>query len=519
MLLELKGITKYFGAHPALAGVDLCVEAGEIHALVGENGSGKSTLAGIITGSPHIEATGGWQGEMLLAGRRVRPVLPAQALSLGIAFVRQELALIGDLSIARNIALGREPLRVPRLGRWSGVDDRALHEQTEQALQAIGAAVPPDLPVDSLPLGTRHLVEIAREMDRPGLTLLVLDEPTAALSEREAEHLAGVLRALAAKGTAIVYISHRLDEVMALCHRLTVLRDGEVAATGPCADFSKLHVAELMLGHGVEQTLRHTRRPAGGDPALTLRAFSSYLPTECVRDLDVEVPKGQIVGVAGSAGHGRLSIINGLLGLCPARGEVRVGNEAVRPGDVRAAARRGLACVSEDRRSTGLLMDESVAFNIAWPLLMAKGAFLAHRVGGGFLRRQAMLDFVVPYAEQLDIRCRGLDQPVRELSGGNQQKACLARALALQPAALAVAEPTRGIDVGAKRRILSALHDMAQEGVGVLLTSSELSEIATAADQVLVLRSGSVSERLEAPLDMDRLALAVAGVSAEPSIA
>jgi len=513
--LVLDGIKKsYFGVQ-VLRGVDLTVQAGEIHALVGENGAGKSTLMNILFGMPVIHETGGYEGTMRLAGQAVVPKTPSDAMAHGVGMVHQEFMLLPGFTVAENIKLNREPTRPnlvslaatvvtrPLGGERSRGIGRALESldlprikrESRAALDQIGMSLDEMLPVAGLPVGHMQFVEIAREVDKEKAKLLVFDEPTAVLTETEADELLKTMKQLAARGVAILFITHRLDEVMAVADRITVLRDGEVVARLDRAEATVPRIAELMIGRTLLQR-EHPPRAAGALGAVTLRVrdLKVDMPGERVRGVDLDVRRGEILGLAGLAGQGKIGIANGILGLFPATGEVTLEGKPLRLGDPAEALRRGLAFVSEDRRHVGLLLDESIADNIATTALQAQGKFQRGRGPFALYDRAAARTHAEAAIVDLDIRCRGPQELVRRLSGGNQQKVCLSRAFTLEPTLLFVSEPTRGIDVGAKHRVLEKLVEWNRErGTTIVLTSSELLELRRVCDRIAVIDKGRVA--------------------------
>jgi simple sugar transport system ATP-binding protein len=509
-VLSIESLTKHYGGTVALDGVSLEVRAGEIHALVGENGSGKSTLCKILLGDPVIEETGGYAGRVALDGESVHFGSVAEALARGIALVHQEPSLVERMSVAENVTLGAEPTR--GTGPMPPVDDAASAVRATEALARLGVSMDVSAMVTELSIGTKQLVEAAREFGRASVKALVLDEPSAALSRGESESLCCAMRTAADEGVAVLFVSHRLAEVLETADRVSVLRDGRLVATMPTAQTSAAELARLMLGSDGEVVGRR-HSSARGERVLTLRDLSVAMPGDRLRALSLEVRVGEIVGVTSQAGHGRLALANGLLGLYPARGELTVAGASVAVGDAMAMEQAGLSVVHEDRRGVGLEPDESIELNIVLPSLVAGRAFtcMPWLPGGGFLDRRAMRAAAEELAERFDIRCISVEQNVGSLSGGNQQKVAIARGVASRPRALIVAEPTRGIDIGAKEAILAALGSIAEQGVGVVIVSGEVAELERVCDRIVVLRDGSIAEQFTPPCDVLEIELAVLG--------
>ncbi len=519
-VLELRNITKSYDANAVLKSVSLSVRPGTIHALVGENGAGKSTLMNILFGMPVIRETGGFGGEVVLGGKTVSFAAPADAMAAGIGMVHQEFMLIPGFTVAENIKLNREPTRPTIASRIFGrklelVDLATTRADARAALDRVGLSVDEWLPMAGLPVGHMQFVEIAREVDKKNLRLLIFDEPTAVLTEGEATRLLEVMRSLAKQGLGILFITHRLDEVLSIADEITVLRDGEVVARLEPGKTTVAAIAEKMVGRPAA-TVKHATAAArrGGAPKLEIRDLAVDMPGEQVASVSLSIEQGEVLGLAGLAGHGKVGIANGLMGLFPARGTVLKDGQPFALNDPRAAIRAGLAFVSEDRRGAGILPDESVEHNIAITAIEAQNRFLSggpiaplRLVDGGAVRRHAR-----EMIRTLDVRCTGPRQAVRRLSGGNQQKVCLARAMTLEPDTLLVSEPTRGIDVGAKERVLDILRQLNRErGMTLIVTSSELAELRAICDRIAIVYRGRVAAILPPDASDASFGLAMAG--------
>ncbi|MEW6307771.1 MAG: sugar ABC transporter ATP-binding protein [Bacillota bacterium] len=514
----MRGITKEFGGVSALKNVDLTVEAGQIHALLGENGAGKTTLLNILFGMPVIRATGGYRGTISIHGVPFSPKDPSEALAAGIGMVHQEFMLIPGFTVAENVKLNREPLRHASLGRVHPslhiLDRPAMAADTRQAFTSIGVNVDDWMMVAGLPVGHKQFVEIAREVDKHGTKLLILDEPTAVLTEVEAAQLIEALRRLAARGLGILFITHRLDEVLACASQISVLRDGELVACLPAAEASLRQLAEVMVGRPVERQPMPPRGTVTG-ASLRFEGFSVEMPGERVTGLDLEVQAGEILGIGGLAGHGKLGIANGVMGLYPARGQVSFDGEPFRLGQPIEALSRRIAFLSEDRRGVGLLLDAPIDYNLAFTSMNIEGRFLKRPLGVPWLTwrdSRGMRTHAEALISQLDIRCTGPDQAVRRLSGGNQQKVCIGRAITRQPRLLFASEPTRGIDVGAKSLILDLLARLNREaGVTIVITSSELAELRRICDRIAIIYRGRLARVLPPDASDADFGLAMAG--------
>lgn len=522
-VLELRGITKSFFGTTVLRNVNLSVKPGEIHALVGENGAGKTTLMNILFGMPVIQETGGFEGEVILGGEKVAITSPRQAMDLGIGMVHQEFMLLPGFTITENIKLNREITRKNAVSRVLGpmletLDTPAMRRDARVALEKLCLTIDEWTPVAGLPVGYMQFVEIAREIDKRNVRLMVFDEPSAVLTESEADYLLKAMKGLAEEGIGILLITHRLDEVMAVSHKITILRDGEVASVLNRSEAKLERVAELMVGRKVTRTELPPRRhdPSDDDLVLELRDLQVEMPGEAVRGLDLKVRRGEILGLGGLAGHGKIGVANGVMGLYPASGQVLKNGAPVPVNDAHKALQAKMGFVSEDRRGVGLLLDEPLEMNIVLTAMQVQDRFLspgpvaALRLLDGRAVRAHALEII----KELDIRCTGPTQLVRRLSGGNQQKVCLARAFTMEPEVLWVSEPTRGIDVGAKQLVLDLLVKFNREHrVTVIMTSSELAELRRICDRIAIVYRGQVSGVLPPDASDVEFGLMMAGKS------
>jgi len=521
--LELRSVVKEYEGNRVLKGVSLTVREGEIHALVGENGAGKSTLMNILFGMPVIWETGGYEGEVLLGGAPARFRSPAEAMQAGIGMVHQEFMLLPGFRVAENIKLNREPTLPNPASRALGrtlesLDVAKMRTDARRALDSVGLTIDEWIRVAGLPVGHMQFIEIAREVDKANLKLLIFDEPTAVLTESDAEKLLDIMRGLASKGHAILFITHRLDEVLAAADRITVLRDGEVVGTPDPKSTTVVRIAELMVGRPAAVKAERRFFAPATEPVIAMEHLTVDMPGERVEDVSLAVKRGEILGIGGLAGHGKLGIANGIMGLYPASGRVVFREAIFALNEPRLALERGLAFVSEDRRGVGLLPEESIELNIALSALEAQGRFLhpfpiqALRV----LDHHAMRAHALEMIQALDIRTTGPSQQVRRLSGGNQQKVCVARAMTLTPRLLFVSEPTRGIDVGAKQRVLEILTALNRDQeVTLVVTSSELAELRAISDRVAIVYRGKIAAILPPDAPDAQYGLAMAGETAK----
>ncbi|MDR2768002.1 MAG: sugar ABC transporter ATP-binding protein [Treponema sp.] len=499
-LLKLEGVSKDFYGASVLEDVSFSLEKGEIVGLVGENGAGKTTLMSILFGMPVIAESGGYRGKIFLDGNEVSFSNPFDALDAGFGMVHQEFSLIPGFTAAENIMLGREPVKTnpaaavfgPRL---STLRRGVMSERSKKAIARLGVKIAPDTLVSEMPVGHKQFTEIAREIDRENVKILVLDEPTAVLAETEAEILLSAIRNLAAGGIAIIFISHRLNEITEAADRVVVLRDGRVIKDEKNDHLKASDLAVWMVGRELSASTLHGERELSGE-AFRAEQLWVDMPGETVRDVSFFVKQGEIFGIGGLAGQGKLGIPNGIMGLFPAGGSIFFEGKPLAPGDPRAALDAGMAFVSEDRRGVGLLLDESLDWNIAFGAMQSRGAFLKSFLGGLLTQRdeKAMRRLAENYIQKLEIKCTSCRQPAKELSGGNQQKVCLAKAFALEPRLLFVSEPTRGIDVGAKKIVLDTLLSYnRKQGTTIVMVSSELEELRSICDRIAIVSEGRVA--------------------------
>lgn len=499
-VLEMNHISKLYGENAVLKDVTLKIRPGEIHALLGENGAGKSTLMNILFGMPVIHATGGFGGQVLMDGQNVKISSPMDAMAKGVGMVHQEFMLIPGFQVTENIKLNREITRSWPVSKLLGKNLEFLNESemkndARKALGSVGIGISEDTLVGTLPVGYMQFVEIAREIDKTGVKLLVFDEPTAVLTESEAAQLISVMKDIASRGIAIIFITHRLDEVMDACDNITILRDGTLVCTRRKQETSAEELAALMIGRGDEGVIQIDKGASqdhSQEVAMKVRDLKVQMPGEMVKGIDLDVYAGEIIGIGGLAGQGKIGLPNGVMGLYPAEGSVELFGEPLPLNDARAALKRGLAMVSEDRRGVGLLLDQSIEDNISFTAMQIRGDFLTKPFG---LRDgRAIRKFAEDSIRDLDIRCTGPTQTAGTLSGGNQQKVCVARALAMKPKFLFVSEPTRGIDIGAKQLVLETLVKLNREqGLTVVVVSSELQELRSICDRIAIVSEGRIS--------------------------
>jgi ribose transport system ATP-binding protein len=502
-ILVMRGIEKRFGGVHALRGVDFDLKAGEVQALLGENGAGKSTLMNILAGVVAPD-----RGEVTLNGAPVRFTSPRDALEGGIATIFQELDLAPGLDIAANLFLGRELMRLG--GR---LDNAKMARQARDRMAVVGLDIDVGRRVQDLSIGQRQLVAIAKALSY-ATRVLVMDEPTAALSAAEAEHLFKIVRAMRDRGVAIVYISHRLEEVPRVADRVTVMRDGRrVGEEAPDAPQSRL--VRLLVGRPFDELFPPRAEAIG--PALLRLDHARFAPrTEragwrAPADVSLVVHAGEIVGLAGVMGAGRTELLSSLYGAGPPgrwQGRVEVAGKPARLASIAEARRAGLAFVTDDRRGSGLILRHSVGRNVVMSVLRRISPL-------GFMSRAAENEAAQRSIRTFDIRPPRAEPPVGNLSGGNQQKVVFAKELLREPKLLLLDEPTRGVDVGAKGEIYQRLRALARQGLGVLVASSELPELIGLCDRIIVMRAGRSVETFPGGVDEKTLLEHATGFSGE----
>jgi ribose transport system ATP-binding protein len=490
VVLDLAGIGKRFGGVQALAGVDFTLRAGEVHGLVGENGAGKSTLMKIIAGV-HADR----DGEMRLDGRLARFRSPREARLAGIGMVHQELTIVPGLSVAENLFLGRPPTNALGIVRW-----RVMARAAQEHLARLGIALDPGIEAGRLPLGMQQLVELARVLFG-GARIVILDEPTSALSPPEVERLLAVLGRLKAAGTSFVLVSHFLDDVLKVADRVSVFRNGRRIATADAAAIDKAWLIERMIGRGhaaLATALAGEVRLAGPAAAPVVLAAERLGRAGAFSEVSFALHAGEVLGLYGFMGSGQLELARALMGrLPPDRGRVLIDGRPVRLDGTARAKRAGIALVPESRRSM-LFADQPVYKNISIGSLERIGAVLLDPAAE---RRLAQVQ-----VERLNIRPPSVEPPLRTLSGGNQQKVALARWLVHPPRVLVLAEPMRGIDIGAKEEVVRIVKGLKPQGIGVIVASAEPETVLALADRILVMRKGEITgEFRHGTVSKDRL--------------
>jgi len=474
-VLAIEDLGKAYGAITVLSGVGMDIHAGEIHAIIGENGAGKSTLMKLLSG--HVQPT---TGQIVLEGAPVSFTDAVSAERAGIVLVHQEILLANDLTVAENLFLGRET------GPWWTVNDRAMNQRSREVLGRIGSTARPRDLVRDLPLAQRQLVQIARALldDRK---VIIFDEPSAVLANDEVAALLAVVRQLRDAGAAVLYISHRLDEVEALADRITVLRDGQMIGTWPAEGISQRQMAELMVGRKLEMLYPNKRDDIAREPVLEVRGLNVG---HGAQQASFTIKSGEVLGIGGMIGSGRTELIEGLMGLRPSHAEaISLRGEPVNRRSVNDWKARGVVYLTEDRKGKGLLLDDELAPNLTLTALSEVHPRVMLRPAR---ETRALRGAVSDY----DIRVRSIRLTAGQLSGGNQQKLLLAKVMLTDPSVVIIDEPTRGIDIGNKSQIYEFIDSLVRGGKACVVISSELSELVGIADRILVMRGGRIAAEM-----------------------
>ena len=522
ILLKIEGLSKSFGDNLILKDINIEIGKGEIIGLVGENGAGKSTLMKIIFGMSIIEETGGYKGKIILGGKEVKFHSSFDALEEGIGMVHQEFSLIEGFTAQENIVLNRESTKSSLLENLFGerlnkIDKEKNLTRAKSAFSHLGTDILPKTKIEEMSVAHKQFTEIAREIERENTKLLILDEPTAVLTEVEAEILLKTMKKLSEEGISILFITHRLNEIMNVCDRVVVLRDGELIKEEYIKNTNVDEITEWMIGRKLNSKKSKKNVFIDKENIMEIKNLWVDMPGEMVKKINLEVKKGEILGIAGMAGQGKIGIANGIMGLEYSGGEVKYKNEILKLNDPFVPLSKGIYFVSEDRKGVGLILDKSINENIIYPSLEVKKEFLKTKLCGLYkmLDIEKMEKNTEKYIEKLEIRCTTGEQQVGELSGGNQQKICLAKAFTMNPELLFVSEPTRGIDVGAKKLVLETLQEYNKnEGTTIVVTSSEIEELREICHRIAIVTEGEIIGILspeESLIDFGKLMVGIKG--------
>ncbi len=503
-ILELEHISKAYSGNSVLNDITIRLHKGEVVSLVGENGAGKSTLMNILFGMDVIRETGGFEGRIVYNGQTVDIDSPNKALSMGIGMVHQEFMLMEDYSVAENIKLNKEntkkgPMTKLFKGQLDLLDREKIGHEAKTALDRVRLSIDEWLPVAGLPVGTMQFVEIAKALDNENVQVLIFDEPTAVLTESESSILLDVIKELSAKGVACLFISHKLEEVLEISDKIMVLRDGFVVGEFPRGGTDALELARLMVGREMSDSEIEVRDKTNEPVIMSIRNLKVNMPGERVKDVSLDVYEGEILGICGLAGSGKLGISNGIHGLYETEGEVIYKGETLNIKSAKEVLSKKIAFLSEDRKKVGLMLDESIEQNCVMSGLVIRNRFIKKVCGIKMLDKKASRTAADEMIKALHIKCTGPNQLVGSLSGGNQQKVCVAAMLLQQPDMLFASEPSRGVDIGAKKLILDYLKKLNREdGITIVVTSSELNELRSICDRIAVIANGRLTGVLRA---------------------
>ncbi|MGO3017607.1 MAG: sugar ABC transporter ATP-binding protein [Anaerococcus sp.] len=518
-LLELKNVGKSYVSNTVLSDVSFSLDKGKILGLVGENGAGKSTLMNIIFGMEVISSSGGFTGEIEFDGKKINFSNPSDALKAGIGMVHQEFSLIPGFSVAENITLNMEKIKPSFISKILGeklgtIDKEKNINDSKETLDKLGIDLDVNEYVSEMPVGHKQFIEIAREIRREDVKMIILDEPTAVLTETEADTLIDSIKRLSNLGISIIFISHRLREILEACDEVIVLRDGKIVEKRQASSLEINEVASLMVGKmNVEAlALEDNRNIEDDDYILQAKGLWVDMPGEGLYDATFDVKRGEILGIAGLAGQGKLGIPNGILGTFPVGGQVIFNGEELKLGDTSHILDKKIAFVSEDRRGVGLLLKDKIYLNIAFNAMQVQNKFTKNIFGMKIIDEEKMIENAQDYIDSLSIRCMSPNQAVGELSGGNQQKVCLAKAMTMDPELLFVSEPTRGIDIGAKKLVLNSLKDTNRKNnTSIVMISSELEELISICDRIAVVCDGKIAGVLPPNAPAEQFALLMSG--------
>ncbi|HEL1182281.1 TPA: sugar ABC transporter ATP-binding protein [Streptococcus equi subsp. zooepidemicus] len=474
MKIEMTAISKSFGTNKVLEKIDLVLHSGQVHALMGENGAGKSTLMNILTGLFPASS-----GTIVIDGVEKQFSNPQEAEAFGISFIHQEMNTWPDMTVLDNLFLGREIK-----GSFGLLDQKAMKEKAKRAFDRLGISIPLDLPIGSLSVGQQQMIEIAKSL-LSEVSLLVMDEPTAALTDRETESLFQMIASLKKAGVGIVYISHRMEEIFRVTDLITVMRDGIVVDTKPTAETNPAELVKKMVGRDIDDYY-----PAKAAELGELVFEVENLSGECFKDISFQVRRGEILGFSGLMGAGRTEVMRAIFGLDKrTAGRIRLNGQDIQVTNPVQAIRAGIGFLTEDRKEEGLILDFSIKDNMTLP---------SHKdfSKNGFFDDKTSRDFVQKMMDRLRIKSGRPEMVVGNLSGGNQQKVVLAKWIGIAPKVLILDEPTRGVDVGAKREIYQLMNELAERGVPILLVSSDLPEVLGVSDRIVVMHEGRITGEL-----------------------
>lgn len=514
-VLKVENLSKKYNGVQALDKVNFNLKKGEIHGLIGANGSGKSTFMNILFGSRVINETGGYEGDIWIDNKKIDIKDSYIAMKQGIGMVHQELALLEDLSVSSNIKINKENIveQTKALGKFALVDEKQNQADARLSLSQLGIELNPRVKVKSLSTNLRQYIEIAREIDKKNLKILILDEPTASLNVEETKVLLSNLKDIVKKGLSIIFISHRLEEVAEICHRTTILRDGKIVGEYKKKDYDINKMAKDMVGKTVIQALKE-KREVSEKTILSFTNVEVAYGHQKYKNISLDIKQGEILGITGLAGQGQEIFGYGLMGLYHMDGIVRYNNQKIIPGHTNFMVKEGIYLLTDERKETGLILNKSIWENLVFESYDKQDKFMKYPR----LKKLSLLDhkLIKEYSEgmvdKLNIKIRNINQDVGELSGGNQQKVCIGRAITINPDILFIGEPTRGIDVYSKEIILDLLLKLNREqNTTIVISSGEISELKRICDRIVVMYRNQVFKIFDDNFETEEFNLALSG--------
>ncbi len=516
-VLKVENLSKKYNDIPALDKINFNLKEGEIHGIIGANGSGKSTFMNILFGSKSIYETGGYEGDIWINGEKTSIKNTYDAMEYGIGMVHQELALLGELTISSNIKINRENVvgKTKMLGSLALVNEKQNREDAELSLSKIGVDIDPKIKVKSISTNFKQFVEIAREIDKKNLKILILDEPTSSLNIEETKILLSSLKDIAKGGVSIVFISHRLEEVVEICDRTTILRDGKIVGAYDKKDYNINKMANDMVGQEVIQALKE-RGETSQDIILSFKNVEVSYGHRKYKNISLDVKQGEILGITGLAGHGQEIFGYGLMGLYNMEGDVVYKSEKLTVGDTNSIVKKGIYFLSDERKEMGLILSKSVWENLVFESYDRRNEFIKYPKLKNLspLNYKPIMEYSNNMVDELNIKADSIYQKARELSGGNQQKVCIGRAITIKPDILFIGDPTRGIDIFSKEIILNILLELNKErNTTIIISSGEISELKRVCDRIAIMYKNQVFKIFDGNFESEAFNLALSGRS------
>lgn len=514
-VLKIEKLSKRFNDTQALKNVDFGLKPGEIHGIIGANGSGKSTFMNILFGGKNIKETGGYEGRIYIEGRKVNIQNTYDAIKEGIGMVHQELALLGNLDVSSNIKINRENvIKKTKVFRdFALVNQKKNHDDTRIALSKVGIDIEPTKKTGDISTSLKQFIEIAREIDNDNLKILMLDEPTSSLNVEETKVLLSHLKEIAQSGISIIFVSHRLEEVIEICDRVTVLRDGNVVNIHTKENYDMDGLALDMIGKEVVQTLRQ-KKISNRENILSFKNVEVSYGKKNFKNISLDIKQGEVLGITGLAGHGQEIFAYGLMGLYNMSGNLIYKKEELDIKKTNSIVNKGIYYLPDERKDMGLLLDKSIWENMVFESYEKQPNFLKYPKLKNLspLKYSAIMEYVNNMVEQLNIKTKDINQDIRELSGGNQQKVCIGRAITVDPEILFIGEPTRGIDVYSKEIILEMLLKLNEENnTTIIISSGEVSELKRICDRIVIMYENQVFGIFDNDFDGEAFTLAISG--------